>query len=69
MLLLNKLLGGGLLPGLRVGIQQNSRGLFGKRKKEKDELDETDKELQDDREGFDLDEDEEVDDDEERSPE
>jgi|JI6StandDraft_1071083.scaffolds.fasta_scaffold25144_4 hypothetical protein len=69
MLLLNKLLGGGLLPGLRVGIQQSSRGLFGKRKKEKDELDETDKELQDDREGFDLDEDEEVDDDEERSPE
>ena len=56
MLLLNKLLGGALVA-LRRGLQPHSRGLFGKRKKEKDELDETDKELFDDREGVDEDDD------------
>lgn len=57
MLLLNKLLGGGALA-LRAGLAQRGRACFGKRKKEKDELDETDKEMFDDKEGFVEDDDE-----------
>jgi hypothetical protein len=49
MLVFNKLLGSGLPFNLKRLIHNRATYLFGKRKREKDEMDETDRELFDDK--------------------